>query len=491
VLALLFFFTGIAIVIFLNEEPVTPRERDYVYVGSFYAFAVWIGIGVIGFWQWLEKRKLGKAALPVAILLSVSVPYIMATQNWDDHDRSGRYAVLEYARNYLESCEPNAILFTNADNDTYPLWYAQEVEGIRKDIRLVLLPYLSAYWYVDQMRKPEYEQPGLKMSLTEDKFIGGQRAYLPIIQKVDSTVEISNLLSFIATEDERYKVQLTDGQVINYVPSNKWIIPVEKNKIKNLKLPGKWPVQNAVEVNLRGQYLRMDQMLLLDIISSNNWERPIYFASIQEPRTYGLDRYLQLDGYAYKLTPCKSDAKDIQNVGTIDGNSLYDKYMNKFGFKSIADPKVYLDWTHISTLSVIGLREKFGRLAEELLNEGEKDKAIKVLDKISKMLPNERVSYNYEIFSIANGYFQAGQKSKGEEVLKKMQQVTVENLEYFKSLPKSQLDGVGYEIRINIYMLQEIIRMASVYQLKNIEKEVTTYYKSVESRFMTYLQQGE
>ncbi len=492
VLALLFFFTGIAIVIFLNEEPVTPRERDYVYVGSFYAFAAWIGIGVIGIWQWLDKKKFGKIALPVTILLSASVPFIMTTQNWDDHDRSGRYDVLEYARNYLESCEPNAILFTNADNDTYPLWYAQEVEGIRKDIRLVLLPYLSAYWYVDQMRKPEYEQPGLKMSLTADKFIGGQRSYLPIIQHVDSVFDVSNMLYCIASEDQQYKVQLSDGQIINYIPSSKWILPVDKNKIKNLKLPANWPVQNAVEVNLRGHYLQMNQMLLLDIISSNNWERPIYFASVQEPRTFGLDRYLQLDGYAYKLTPCKSPQKDMQDVGIIDGNSLYDKYMNKFAFKSLADPKVYLDWTHVSTLSsILGLRDKFGMLAEELVNEGKKDKAVKVLDRISKILPNERITYDYQIFSIANGYFQAGQKSKGEEVLKKMQQVTMENLEYFKSIPKNQLSGVAYEIRINMMLLQEIIRMSTAYKLDNMTKDATEYFTSLQNRFMMYMQRSE
>jgi hypothetical protein len=488
VLALLFFFTGIAIVIFLNEEPVTPRERDYVYVGSFYAFCVWIGIGVIALAQWFEKttKLKDKIAIPAAIVLSISVPWIMTSQNWDDHDRSGRYAVLEYARNYLESCEPNAILFTNADNDTYPLWYAQEVEGIRRDVRIVLLPYLSAFWYVDQLRKPMYDKPGLAISLSEDKFIGGLRSYLPIIDRVDSTKELSVLLQFAGSEDQVAKVQYSDGQIVNFVPSHKWLFPVNKQKV-TVKPKDHWPIENMVDISLRGNYLRMDQLVLLDIIASNNWQRPVYFASIQEPRTYGLDKYLQLDGYAYKLTPYKSNPQDLQEVGllTINSDALYDKYMNRYEFASLGKSNVYLDWTHVYTVSILGLREKFVRLAEILIGEGKKDKAIKVLDKITTMLPHENIPYNYEMLGIINGYFLAGQKAKGEVLLRKMEKISKENLQYYRTLPSNDL---GYEIRVNLVVMQQLSQVAERNQFPDIAKEITEYCNGLDSRILQYLQ---
>ncbi len=466
VLSLLFFFTGIAIVIFLNEEPITPRERDYVYVGSFYAFSAWIGIGVLALYSWFRRLK-GmnmNGILIGSIILSASVPVIIGVQNWDDHDRSGRYVVLEYARNYLESCAPNAILFTNADNDTYPLWYAQEVEGIRKDIQIVLLPYLSAQWYVDQLRRPVYKKQGLKMTLTSDKFIGGKRSYFPIIEKIDSTVELSSVLQFAGSDDERARVQLSDGQQVNYIPSHKIQLSANKSMLSEneRKAP---PLQKALEISIKGQYIRMDEIVLLDIIATNNWQRPVYFTSVQAPRQYGLDKYLQLDGYAYRLTPYKSNPADISEIGFIDSDSLYDKYMNHFSFTSLADPKVYLDWTHVTTVSILSLRDKFARLAETLMAEGKKDSAVKVLDRICSILPNERIEYNYEVLRIIADYMQCGEKDKAVEILKKFQFSTIQNLEYFKSLSKPEQKSIDYEIRLNNYILQELSKLAKDNQL--------------------------
>ena len=466
VLALLFFFTGIAIVIFLNEEPVTPRERDYVYVGSFYAFSAWIGIGVLALYGWLKKLKgfNENLALITSFTLAASVPVIMTCQNWDDHDRSGRFVVLEYARNYLESCEPNAILFTNADNDTYPLWYAQEVAGIRRDIQIVLLPYLSAQWYVDQLRKPSYSKPGLKMSLGAEKYIGGQRSYFPVIEKIDSTVELSAVLEFAGIDDNRGKVQLSDGQQVNFIPSHKLSLSTDKSKFPSNQKKLLYP-ENSVQVSLHGQYLRMDEIVLLDIIASNKWIRPVYFASIQAPRQYGIDNYLQLDGYAYKLTAYKSVPADISEIGRIESDSLYNKLMNTFSFSSLANPKVYLDWTHVSTVSILSLRDKFARLAETLMAEGRKDSAIKVLDRISSILPNERIAYDYQVLRIIADYMELGEKEKGTEILRKFQSITRQNLEYYSSLSKSQQKNIDYEIRLNNYISQEINRLVAGYKL--------------------------
>ena len=492
VLGLLFFFTGIAIVLYLNEVPVVPRERDYVSVGSFYAFAIWIGIGVIGIWRFLEKQIKIKSGIAVAIALAftASVPVIMANQNWDDHDRSHRYAVLEYARNYLESCDPNAILFTNADNDTYPLWYAQEVEGIRRDIQIVLTPYLSADWYVDQLRRPSYNKHGIVMTLDQEKIAGGKRAFLPIVEKLDSAVELGQLLNFIGSDDENLQVMLNKGEKVNFVPSRKLWLPVNKKGVKNYIFKSGFQPQSSdsLIISLKESYLRLDHLMLLDILASNHWERPVYFASVQEPLSLGLDKYLQLDGYAYKLTPFKSNAKEINDIGVIDSETLYQKYMSQFSFASLANPKVYLDNTHMGVVSTLSLRNKFARLAETLLNEGKPDKALHVLDKIMAVLPNERISFDFQMVNISELYLRAGNRSKAEQTLTKLKAVITENLDYFQTLPKKDLSAIDYELRLNLYTMEEILRMANIHHFSDIAMSTDLYWKKMESSLIPMLQ---
>lgn len=492
ILTLLFFFTGIAIVLYLNEVPVVPRERDYVSVGSFYAFAIWIGLGVIGFWRLLENKfKLkGKKAAFIALASSVSIPVVMGYQNWDDHDRSHRYAVLEYARNYLESCEPNAILFTNADNDTYPLWYAQEVEGIRCDIQIVLSPYLSAEWYVDQMRKPSYNKPGLEMKLGQEKIAGGKRTFLPIIEKLDTAIDLNSLLDFVGSEDGNYQVMLSKGEKTNFVPSRKLYLPFDKGQMKNYSFksgynPG---AVDSISITLKENYLRMDHLLMLDIIASNHWKRPVYFASVQEPKNLGLDKYLQLDGYAYKLTPYKTNPQAIDDIGVIDSETLYHKFMKQFSFASITDPKVYLDNTHVITVSSVALRNKFARLVETLLNEGKKDKALNVLDRIMEILPSERISFDFQMVNIAELYARAGKEGKAKQILTKLNALTRENLDYFLVLPKEKLAGIDFELRVNLFALEEIMKSANEHHFNDIAMNTGLYWKKMENTLIPVLQ---
>jgi tetratricopeptide (TPR) repeat protein len=494
ILTLLFFFTGIAIVIYLNEIPVVPRERDYVSVGSFYAFAIWIGLGVIGLWKLLEhKFKINsKTAVILTLAFSMSIPVIMVCQNWDDHDRSHRYGVLEYARNYLESCEPNAILFTNADNDTYPLWYAQEVEGIRRDIQIVLTPYLSAEWYANQMRKPSYNKPGLAMKLGPEKIAGGKRTYLPIIEKLDTAIDLNSLLDFVGSEDDNLQVMLTKGEKTNFVPSRKLYLPVDKDQMKNYAFKsGNTPVvADSLSIILKNNYITMDHLLMLDILASNHWRRPVYFASAQEPRILGLDKYLQLDGYAYKLTPYKTSPKAIDDIGVIDSETLYDKFMQQFSFASLTNPEVYLDNTHVGTISVIGLRSKFARLAETLLNEDKKDKALKVLDKILQILPNERISFDFQMVNIAELYARTGKEERAKQILNKLDAVTKENLDYFLEFPKEKLAGIDFEMRVNLYTLEEILKSANANHFEDIAANTGLYWKKMESTLIPALQKN-
>lgn len=478
VATLFFLLTGIAIAVYLNEVPIVPRERDYVYVGSFYVFAVWIGIGVMGLYAWLSKiMRSEKAAALTSTVLALGIPVLMGAQNWDDHSRANRYGVLEYTRNYLESCEPNAILFTNADNDTYPLWYAQEVGGIRRDIRIVLLPYLSADWYVNQMRTPQFKQRGLAMHITQDKYVEGKRTYLPIVERTDSAVDVNEMLQFVGSNDARAKIELTSGEKINYIPTRKVILPVPASYQFSGGLKG-MEAEDSLPVNLPGSHLRMDNLVMLDIIATNNWKRPVYFASTQVPSEVGLAPYLQLSGLAYKLIPRKENAADPNKIGYIDTDGLYNQYMKQFSFASIEDSSVYLDYTHIYQLNVIVLRNKFARLAEALINKGDTVRAEKVLDRITAILPNERLAYEISNIEIADLYLRLGNKQKGRAELLKLKNFCYEHLRFFNGLTKHQMLGVGYEVRLALYMLQQIAVLSEKYGCADVAADCREIWES-------------
>lgn len=380
-------------------------------------------------------------------------------------------------------------MFTNADNDTYPLWYAQEVEGIRRDIQIVLTPYLSASWYVNQMRQSSYKKPGIKMSLGQDKLLGGQRSFLPIVEKLDSTIDVSALLEFVGSDNKKTKLELSDGKKVNFVPAHKLSLAVNKNLTSSYRfLSGFTPTPvDSLQLQLKGSYLQMDHLLLLDILASNNWKRPVYFASVQEPMNLGLDRYLQLDGYAYKLTPFYSNT-ETNEVGIVDSDKLYDKLINKFSFESLTNPKVYLDWTHVSTVSVVSLRNKFAQLAETLLKEGQTVKAIAVLDRIIAILPHERIPYDFSVLQIGELYLKAGQKAKAEQVLGKLQATTTENLEYFRTLPKKYLSGIDYELRVNLYIISELQKIANNGGLENMSRTIGIYWQQLENTLLPAIQ---
>lgn len=463
VLSLFFFFTGMAVILYLNEVPITPRERDYVHVGSFYVFAVWIGLGVLSVYQFfIEKRVKSWMVILFTTVATLSVPILMISQNFDDHNRSHRYFALEYARNFLESCQPNAILFTSADNDTYPFWYAQEVEGIRRDVTIVLMPYLSADWYVNQMRLPAYEREGLQMSIAQDKYIAGKRAALPIIDRVDSSIDALQALNFVASDDQRVKVALQDGEATNYIPSHHLSIPVTSQalcKEDSLK------PEKSIEITLQGNYLYLDKLVLIDILASNHWHRPVYFTSPQGPAKLGLEKYLKLDGLAYRLTPYRTPVEDYTNAGYINTEQLYHQLMEQFSFPSLSDPRVYLDYTHVLTTNTAMLRCKFTRLAIALVNERKREKAIRVLDRISKMLPYEKVPYDYYNLVIAELYLKAGEREKGLKQLYMLEQNAHENLGYFKSLSANEKSTQDFDIRLNTFLAQSVAELKKEYQL--------------------------
>jgi hypothetical protein len=463
-----FVLTGMALTVYLNEVPVTPRERDYVCVGSFYVFAIWVGLGVIALFQWFSRKVNGTVSLVASSVVGLASPWLLLQQNYDDHDRSGRYVVLEYARNYLESCAPNAILFTNADNDTYPLWYAQEVEGIRRDIRLVLTPYLSAYWYVDQMRRPIYNQKGLKMALTSDKFIGGKRSYFPVYQQIDSAVDMNSVLNFVGSDEDRAKVGLQNGERVNYIPVKKALLPFPISKYSS---NNKQKVSDSIMVRFN-DYLRMDEAVLLDIIASNDWERPVYFTSEQVPVGFGLEKFLQLDGFAFRLTPYENTVQSRDDIGFINTDALYDQYMNKFSFQSLANPKVYLDNTHVLTVQSVGIRSKFYRLAEKLFQEGKAAKAEAVLDKVVAMLPAQKVPYDYTVAKMTGLYYLMHRTEKGKDLFVKTKNYSRENIDYYIQLKLKGESVNEFDVNMNLYMVQLLAEIAHVQKLDAFSAEL-------------------
>ncbi|MDR1153258.1 MAG: DUF2723 domain-containing protein [Bacteroidales bacterium] len=476
---MLFFMTGIAIVIYLNQTPYQPRERDYAYAGSFYAFAIWIGLGVMAIIETIPKEFRNKySAVAVSAMLLLLVPGIMAQQNRDDHDRSGRYTARDFAYNYLVTCEPNSIIFTNGDNDSFPLWYAQEVEGVAPDVRVVNLSYLAADWYIEQMSRAAYESKPLPFSLSPDQYMSGTRdvLYVNELDRVKGRyMELKEVMDFVRSDDVRAKgLMATDGfvwsgklgndfraaqysdQLSNFIPAKNLKITVDKEKVlANGTVPLKdsaWVVPE-IRWTLKGEKGRQSEliyknsMMVLDMLANNNWERPVYFAVTVSPENYlNLTEYFRMDGLAYRFVPLKAS-----QTGGIDAEILYDKMMNRFRWGNIDDPKVYLDETNLRLLS--HFRGNFARLANALTAEGRKDSAVMALDRAYEAIPTYQLPLGYVDLSLLEQYYRAGAKEKGSALAETLFKITGEEMDYFLSFPKTFSNSIKSELQNRKYVL--------------------------------------
>ena len=325
--------TGIAIVVYLNQHPYQPRERDYAYAGSTYAFAIWIGLGVLAIYNLLRKAlKPQLSAIIATVLTLVLVPGIMASEEWDDHDRSGKYAARDFAINYLESCEPNAILFTNGDNDTFPLWYVQEVEGIRTDVRVVNFMLASGEWYIRQMMRKIYDSENLPFTLKAEDYEKGTNNFVPVIEKLKGAVELKQVNNFIASARADTQIPYGDGTFINFAPTRNFKLTVDSAYLVNNKLIPEdmySRIEPEITWKVKGQsYLYKNDLMLLDFIASNNWERPIYFTSPAAiENVLNVDEYCHLEGIVYRFLPVKADHM-YKGLGGIDTDQAYDLLVN-------------------------------------------------------------------------------------------------------------------------------------------------------------------
>ena len=483
---LLFFMTGLAIVIYLNQSPLQPRERDYAYAGSFYAFAIWIGLGVLALYEGLKKYVpdtiSAGAASGLALLL---VPMLMAAENWDDHDRSNRYTARDFGANYLNTCAPNAIIFTNGDNDTFPLWYNQEVEGVRKDIRVCNLSYFQTDWYIDQMKSKAYESEPLPITFTHDQYVQGKNdvVYLMEDPRLKGSVELKKALDFVKDENPRTKLEQADGA--SYIPSKKLFVVVDKEAVIRNKMVDPKDYNNIVDtliIDLSSKhYVTKDELMVLDMIASNNWERPIYFAiTIGRDKYMNLQDYFQLEGLAYKLIPVKSQSDGI-NMGKVDSKIMYTNVMENFKWGNMNDPKVYIDENNGRMM--MNIRNTFNRLAETLVEEGQNEKAIKVLDRCNELIPNRVVPFSYFAMMMSETYFHAGQPAKGKEMINTILTGYREQLDYFFKLDRPMRNSVDDEIQRMLYFMREITMICSRNNEAELQKEVSDSFNSYLERY--------
>ncbi len=474
VIALFFFFTGIAINIYLNPVCPQPRERDYAYAGSFYVFAIWIGIGVLSLYESFKKKINGNVSASLAVLICLLlVPGIMAREEWDDHDRSDRYTCLDFACNYLNSCAPNAILFTNGDNDTFPLWYAQEVEGIRTDVRVCNLSLFNTDWYIDQMKRKAYLSDPMPLSMTKDKYRQGGICDWVLIKEVPSVkgyVPLKDLINFVASDDPQTKLSAND-QLYAYFPTKNFSIPVDSVKVVN---NGTVPKDKAgrivknIEWSLNKYGIYKNHFEVLDLLANNNWDRPVYFAITTGADSYlGLQDYFQLEGLAYRFIPIKAKNKDGQ-TGSINTTVMYDNLMNKFKWGNIQDPEVYLNEDNMRM--TMNFRNNFARLANALMDEGKKDSAIKVCDRCMEVLPEKTVPFNYSVLPIAETYYSAGVTDKAVKIMDKLLTIYDGELKYLTSLG-SKMRGVEFEIKQDIYIVQRIAYTSRMQKQKQLEQK--------------------
>ena len=483
---LLFFMTGLAIVLYLNQSPLQPRERDYAYAGSFYAFTIWIGIGVLAIYEALKKYVPDTTSAAVATVLSLLlVPTIMAAENWDDHDRSNRYTARDFGANYLNTCAPNAIIFTNGDNDTFPLWYNQEVEGVRTDVRVCNLSYFQTDWYISQMKAKAYKSEPLPISFTPDQYVQGNRdvVYLMEDPRLRGSVELSKALDFVKDENPRTKLEQADGA--SYIPSKQLFMVVDKAAViknKVVEPQDQDKIVDTIFIDLSDRhYITKDELMVLDMISNNNWERPIYFAiTIGRDKYMNLQDYFQLEGLAYKLVPIKTAPEGI-SFGRVNTRVMYQNVMQDFKWGNMEDPDVYIDENNARMM--MNIRNTFDRLAGALVAEGKNDMAVKVLDRCEELIPHKVVPYNYFSMLMSETYFKAGEPAKGKEIINTIMTSYEEQLDYFFRLKAPLRNSMDDEIQRILYFMREMGMIATRNNQPELLKEVTTSFNNYLERY--------
>lgn len=478
---LMFVLTGVGLVVYLNSPPVEPRERDYIYVGSFYFLAIWAGLGVMQLFEWLSLIvKKPQVRWALVTILSFSAPVILAQQNWDDHDRSGRYHQIDFAKNLLNSCAPNAILFTGGDNDTFPLWYVQEVEGFRTDVRVCNLSLLGTDWYIDQMKRQTYQSSPLPIVFKKDQFLEGVNDQIMYSENPNiKEMSLPDYLDLVHKDDPRIQAQTQSGELINTFPSDSLVIPVNAMKVAQSNwFPKEFVpfLSDRLSWKLPSKNIFKGELIQLEIISNNalaGWTRPIYFAATLPNNQYlGLKESMQLEGYAYRLMPFKiQGAQD----GFVNSKIMADNMLNKMYWRGLNDEKVYYHGDFYMGIPSVTLRLGTYRLADQLVREGNAPLAKKVLDHLEQIMPNKVIPYDQFSASMVGLYLLLGEESKALKMAKTMVDRNDQALDYYLS---GGMRAHERDIQIALYEMNVIVSSFK-------ESKVSpAKYKDLESKFM-------
>ncbi|WP_034259655.1 glycosyltransferase family 117 protein [Altibacter lentus] len=496
VLLVFFLFTGLALKVYLNERPFEPRERDYALVGSFYVFAIWIGYGVYALYEVIKDYVKPKIAIPVVLIATtLAGPVLLATQNWDDHDRSNRYTAQSMGKMYLDSVDENAILFTIGDNDTFALWYIQNVEGYRQDVRIVNTSLFQTDWYIDDMKKKAFSSDPIPSQLTHDKYRVGARDFLFFQETKQDTIDIKTWMNWIANDSPATQVELQSGQMANTFPSKIIRIPVDKEAVLRNGIVAPEDADKIVpyiDIQLKGDVLYKNRMMMLDVIANNNWERPIYFSggAFGDDDYLWMKDYLQLDGVVYKLVPIRTeiDKRNPFDMGRIDSDKMYDIVMS-WDWGNSGSPDIYHDTE--TRRNGITYRSNLARLAETLINEGKEEKAEKVLDLAMEKMPVEYFEYYSLLEPYVLGYYEVGAPKKARAVYESVAKKYQEHLLFFSGMKVNRQYALADEIISNMERYRSLVDILIVMDTEEFAKQEAQKFNDYLKLFRHFYDESE
>jgi hypothetical protein len=489
VVGVLFFFTGLAIVLYLNQDPLQPRERDYAYAGSFYAFAIWIGLGVLAIADFLSKKLNPKiSAIIATVVCLLAAPILMANQEWDDHNRSTKLTPHDMAYNYLNTCAPNAILFTYGDNDTYPLWYIQEVENVRPDVRIVNLSLLGTDWYIRGMKNKMNESEPLPITMPNDKFKPGVRDVLYFNdQKVAGTTELKEVFDFITSDEKAAMVEYNNGDMANYLPTKNFkltVNPDEVLKTGTVSPAEKDKITPEMDWTFNGKYVTKDILAMMDILAHNNWKRPIYFSvTVPTENMIGLDKYLYNEGFAYRLLPFKPDTA-ASPLETSHTPEMYHNMMTKFKWGNMKNAS-YLDHESMTMFYPL-ITRLYSNLSDNLMREGHPDMAKNLLKKYDDVMPGIVPSTEVAVrkYYMIESAYRMGDVSLANKLSNQIDDYITNLLNYNYALLKSSETSVdNRDIQYSMSILSGLVGFTKDFKQTALNTRFSAQLKDYESKF--------
>ncbi|MCR5646395.1 MAG: DUF2723 domain-containing protein [Bacteroidales bacterium] len=479
IIFLLFVMTGLAIVVYLNQTPYQPRERDYSYAGSFYAFAIWIGFGVAALIDWIDRLTKSKSVVTtvaVTLVCLFAVPGVLASQGWDEHNRGGKTSAHDWARNYLAQLPPNAVIFTRGDNDTFPLWYIQEVEGFRTDVRVVNYMLSSGYWYAHQMGRKVYDSERLPLTLSPKEYDNGVNESIRVIEEEGlkgQYVELKSVIDFI--HNPKAVKYYTNGSSTHYLPVRTLKLTVDKeaclrNGIVPENMKDRMVDEICWEVSPKETYIYKNALLLLDFMATNNWERPVYFTSFSDMSSVlGIDKYLHMEGLSYRFIPVEADDY-YKGYGGVYREGSYDLLVNKARWGSMNEEGVVPDRESVRNADFA--RQSYVRLAQSLVNHQEYDSAIVVMDKYQEFFPNEKFPYGLRLYQFPELYYVCGAMEKGDDFMRKMVKNCCDKTDYYGNMEKKFVEYFSEDIDEQVSILRQMQLTAGQYDRAELKAEL-------------------